>query len=706
MDLPKDVNAAPEEEVNEQPPNLPLTTSPTEISFTMDADAELRKAKEIMEDQTVELRKSVSLLKATLESTADGIIALDLNGKVLSYNSKFLRIWDVDSEFIDRSTSTDLMTYAAKKVKEPEEFLETIKKRHSEPHLETVDVIELADGRYFERYSFPQLVNNECVGVVINFREVTERRLAERSLARFAAIVNSSHDAIVAKTLNGIVTSWNKGAERIFGYTSEEMVGNPILMIIPSDRLGEEPEILSRLSRGEGVDHFETVRIRKDGKAIDVSITLSPIRDSDGKIIGISKIARDITDHKLIEAEREDLLVREKLAREEAEIANRLKDEFLATLSHELRTPLNAILGWSSLLIDNRMTDDDKSRGLEIIQRNAQLQARLVEDVLDVSRIISGKLKLEVAPLELAPILQNAVESVLPTVEAKDIQLQPFFDSDPCLVYGDSNRLQQVIWNLLSNAIKFTPKGGRVQIRMERIYSHVEIVVSDSGVGIEPSVLPYIFERFRQADQSSTRNYGGLGLGLAIVKNLVEMHGGSVSAESEGEGRGATFTIKLPVIGQRTFRNEIHDESGSEVSETKREIPFEVPPELEGIRVLVVDDEPDARLMVQAVLEHCGAIVTTASSAAEGLLTLQEALPDVLLSDLGMPQEDGYTLIRKVRALPVERGGQTPAAALTAYARVEDRMHVLRSGFQIHIPKPVEPAELVAVVLNLVKRVG
>lgn len=405
------------------------------------------------------------------------------------------------------------------------------------------------------------------------------------------------------------------------------------------------------------------------------------------------------------EEERAQLLISEQRARQEAEAANRTKDEFLGTLSHELRTPLTAILGWARMLSAGQLDESNRQRALETIERNARAQSQLIEDILDVSRVISGKLRLEVRPLDLGTVIEAAVDTALPAADAKDIRLQRVLDSGASMVSGDSTRLQQVVWNLLSNAIKFTPKGGRVQVRLERINSHVEIVISDTGQGMSADILPFIFERFRQADSTSTRAHGGLGLGLAIVRHLVELHGGTVEAESAGVGQGATFTVKLPLIAMRSVdlssersEDRVHPTASSDV-------PFECPPVLDGLHVLVVDDEEDARVFVKTVLEQCGARVSVARSAAEALAALKKLRPDVLVSDLGMPEEDGYSLIKQVRALPSEEGGRTPAAALTAYARVEDRMKVLRSGFQIHLPKPIEPAELVTVVANLTGRI-
>ena len=388
----------------------------------------------------------------------------------------------------------------------------------------------------------------------------------------------------------------------------------------------------------------------------------------------------------------------------EAEDANRTKDEFLATLSHELRTPLTSILGWARMLSSAQLSEADTKRALETIERNAKAQSQLIEDILDMSRVITGKLRLEVQPVNLASVIESALNAVLPAADAKGIRLQRLLDTGASMVSGDPARLQQIIWNLLSNAIKFTPKDGRVQVKLERVNSHVEITVTDNGQGISPDILPYIFERFRQADSSTTRAHGGLGLGLAIVRHLVEMHGGTVRAESRGEGQGATFTINLPLVVVRAFDVRRASDAERVHPTASADVPFDCPSELDGLRLLVVDDEADTRTLLKAVLENCGASVITVASAGEALAALKETRPDVLISDLGMPEEDGYTLIKKVRALSAEDGGHTPSAALTAYARVEDRMKVLRAGFQIHIPKPVEPAELITVVANLAGR--
>jgi CheY-like chemotaxis protein len=392
-------------------------------------------------------------------------------------------------------------------------------------------------------------------------------------------------------------------------------------------------------------------------------------------------------------------------ARKEAEEANRIKDEFLATLSHELRTPLTAIIGWSSMLRGNKLDETATATALETIERNAQAQAQIVEDLMDVSRIITGKLRLDVQTIELDSIISAAVDAIRPAAEAKNIRFQSLLDPQAGPVSGDPSRLQQVIWNLLTNAVKFTPKGGRAQVRLERVNSHVEITVSDTGQGIPPEFLPHVFDRFRQADQTHTRAHGGLGLGLSIVRQLVELHGGTVLAESAGVGQGATFVVQLPVMvarwqaGQPERRRPTGGGGGGGGA-------LECPPLLAGLRVLVVDDEADARVLLRAMLEQCGSEVLTAASADEALELFEQWKPDVLVSDIGLPEEDGYSLIGRVRKLEAGRNGRVPAIALTAYARAEDRVRALKAGFQVHVPKPIEAVELVTVVASLASRTG
>jgi PAS domain S-box-containing protein len=827
-----------------------------------------------------------------------------------------------------------------------------------------------------------------------------------------SALIESADDAIVSKTLEGIITSWNAGAQRIFGYTADEVIGKPVTILIPKDHEDEEPKILARLRAGERIEHYETVRVRKDGRLIDISLTVSPIRGPQGQIIGASKIARDITEqrqarraldeaterfklalsaarlgdwswdaetdittmsetaarifgippgpvmtwtemgellheddrkhariavdealathsdydveyrirrpsdnaevwvaskgrglygkngsvigmlgfvqdistrkaneemlreqadalrtlneigktisaeldlHNTVQAvtdaateltgarfgsffynvlneegasymlytlagvpreafahfpmpratdlfgptfrgervvridnvkrdprygknspyygmpeghlpvtsylavpvisrsgevlgglffghpepaiftERHEIIVSglasqaavamdnarlyeaAKKARAEAEQAaaenerlykqaeesSRLKEEFLATISHELRTPLSAILGWARMLRVGQLSPENAAKALDTIERNARAQAQLVDDLLDVSRIITGKLRMDVRPADPNSFIDAAVESVRPAADAKGVRVQKVVDTGPISIPGDPVRLQQVVWNLLSNAIKFTPRGGRVQIRSERVNSHLEIVVSDTGQGIPPDFLPHVFDRFRQADQKTSRQHGGMGLGLAIVRHLVEMHGGTVRAKSDGEGKGATFTVMLPISPVYQV-----DSSGGRVHPGARDLmpPDEAPDRLDGLRILAVDDEADTRELLRQGLEYCGAKVKVVGSAAEAIQVLMASVPDVLISDIGMPGTDGYELIRQVRALPPDRGAKVPAIALTAYTRIEDRLQALRAGYDMHVPKPVELAELCAVAASVTRR--
>jgi PAS domain S-box-containing protein len=521
-------------------------------------------------------------------------------------------------------------------------------------------------------------------------------------IGHLAAIVRYSDDAIISKRLDSTITSWNQAAEGMFGYTSDEAVGQSIRIIIPRERWYEEDEVLSKVARGEVVDHFETVRQHKDGSLLDVSLTVSPIKDDTGRIIGASKISRDISERKRAEIEQRRAEEERTRLLDWTQAANRAKDQFLAILSHELRTPLNAILGWSELLRQRRADEETMERGLQAISRNVKAQVRLIDDLLDVSRIASGKMRLEVRPVELAPIVEAALEAIGPAAEAKQIRVETVIDPSGT-VLGDPDRLQQVVWNLVSNAVKFTPRNGRIQVSVARVNSHVEITVSDSGKGITPEYLPLVFDRFSQADSSMRRQFGGLGLGLNIARDLVELHGGTIEARSAGEGKGATFVVKLP-------RSLVHPPPPGEVrhhptAEALGASPHPSPG-LSGVRVLVVDDDEATRDVAQAILGALGAEVLQASSAQEAFDALARGRPDVLVADIEMPGEDGYTLIKRVRSLPVRSGGATPAAALTAFARAEDRWRALEAGFQLHLAKPIEPHGLAIAVAHLAGRSG
>src|SRR5262245_54538412 len=502
-----------------------------------------------------------------------------------------------------------------------------------------------------------------------------------------AAIFESADDAIITKDLNGVITSWNPGAERMYGYESAEVIGKPVSMLIPSDQPNEEPNILRRIRSGQPVEHYETKRQTKDGRIIDVSLTVSPICDSKGNIVGASKIARDITEKKRIE-------VREREAKQRAEALSRSKDEFIATVSHELRTPMTAILGWVRMLASGQLKPDAQKKAFEVIERNARSQAQLIEDLLDMSRIISGKLKLTMSRVDLSTLIAAVVESHRPTAEIKSIRVRTVIDPAVTYVVGDEERLRQVLWNLLSNALKFTPSGGHVQVSLDRAESLARISVVDDGIGIKPEFLPHVFDRFSQADSSITRFHGGLGMGLSIVKSIVELHGGEVSVSSAGEGKGATFTVMLPLVTRASRRQE-------EGTETLLDEPLMYSRDLVGLKLLVVDDEPDTCDMLSFLLERCGAEVRTANSAIEALEQLKTWSPNVLICDIGMPAIDGYELIRRIRSDETLRSTHIPAVALTALARIEDRVKALSAGYQMHVAKPIEPVELVSMIASV-----
>ena len=426
-----------------------------------------------------------------------------------------------------------------------------------------------------------------------------------------------------------------------------------------------------------------------------------PAFNAEYKPVRLVGVVVDITDRKNAEERRTELLESERTARTQAEHAGRMKDEFLATLSHELRTPLNAILGWSQILSTGTRDEEDLSEGLRTIERNARVQTQIIEDLLDMSRIISGKVRLDVQRIDLASVVSAAVDTVKPAADAKGVRLQAVLDPMAGLVSGDPNRLQQVFWNLLNNAVKFTPRDGRVHVVLQRVSSHCEVSVTDTGEGIRPDFLPMVFDRFRQADASSTRRHGGLGLGLAIVKQLVELHGGSAAASSPGLGKGSTFTVLLPVLAVHAHAEPSPDRRHPTGAPAL--VPASAWEMIEGATILAVDDEPDARGLIKRLLEDRKASVLLAASAAEAFELLQSHRPDVLVSDIGMPAEDGLSLIRRIRSLAPARGGQTPAIALTAYARSEDRVNAVRAGFQHHVAKPVEPSELIAIVASLLK---
>jgi PAS domain S-box-containing protein len=532
----------------------------------------------------------------------------------------------------------------------------------------------------------------------VALRELEADKTKQREWLR--TTLASIGDAVIATDRAGRVTLVNAVAEQLTGWKEAEAAGLPLgevfrAMHEETRQPIEDP--VSRVLDSGGVESLpaRTLLASRAGTEHPVGGSAAPIQAPRGETLGVVLVASDMTERRRGEAERAGLLGREQLARAEAEKASRAKDEFIATVSHELRTPLNAVLGWARLLRTGKLDADATARAVEAIERSAGTQARIVDDLLDVSRIVRGKLKLDVRPVELVPVIEAAIDTVRPAAAAKGIAIAASLASRAGPVAGDPGRLQQVVWNLLSNAIKFTPQGGRVEVKLSQAREVVRIQVADTGPGIDADFLPHVFERFRQADQSSTRAHGGLGIGLAIVRHLVEAHGGTVAVESPGRGRGATFTVDLPV--QTARRTQAAAASPGDGAERTGQ-------GLQELKVLIVDDDAETLQVVRQLLEQAGAEVTAATSASEALAALERSLPDVLLSDIGMPDEDGFSLIRKVRGLDAARGGRIPAAALTAYTQSEDRRQALLAGYQMYLAKPVDPAELTAAVARLAGR--
>ncbi|HEX8173516.1 MAG TPA: PAS domain S-box protein [Pyrinomonadaceae bacterium] len=775
---------------------------------------------------------SEASLRTTLRSIGDAVISTDSRGCITFMNpvAQALTGWTMEAA-VGRELPEVfriINEYSRKPVESP---IEKVLRDGVVVGLANHTLLISRDGREIPIDDSGAPIKDEdgrITGVVLVFHDITERRSGEDAVRKLAAIVESANDAIFGKTLDGVITSWNNGAQRLYGYSSEEAVGQSVSMLVPEERLEELGRIMEKLRAGESIEHFETVRRAKDGRVVNVALTISLIKNDAGEVIGASTIAhnlteriraeqalreseerfakafdssplaltitslktgrllevndtftrltgyskdeavghttlelglwaepsdrtaelamiaesgevynteyrfrmrdgrelvgmlsaekieiggepcaltviQDITEKKRAEEEGERLFHLERQARKEAEEANRLKDEFLATLSHELRTPLTAMLGWTRML-RTRMLDEDTARhALETIERNVRSQTQLIEDLLDVSRIITGKLGLETRPVELASVIEAAMDSVQPAAEAKEIVLERQLDPTAGPVLGDPARLQQVVWNLLSNAVKFTPKGGRVRVSLGRRDSYAAVSVADTGIGISREFLPYVFDRFRQADSSSTRSHGGLGLGLAIVRHLVELHGGAVEAESHGAQRGASFTVKLPLMAVNIRRDDTPEVSGDGAPDGYRAM-LECPPLLRGVRVLVVDDEEDARQLLSAILDQCEAVVETASDANQAIEAVRRTRPDVLISDIGMPGEDGYDLLKRLREDFDPAAKALPAIALTGYASEEDRTRSLAAGFQIHLTKPIDPQSLIAAVNQLVNK--
>lgn len=528
---------------------------------------------------------------------------------------------------------------------------------------------------------------------LVHAAKVSEQQadVVRASEARFKALLESAPDGIIITDRQGRMVLVNAQAEVLFGYAREELLGKPVEVLLP-ERL-REAHVAHRArfhadprTRPMGVG-LDLVARRRDGREFPAEVSLSPLETPEGLLV--TTVIRDISERRRADEQRIQL-VREQAARVEAETANRMKDQFLATVSHELRTPLNAVYGWARMLRAGQLDAQTAARALEVIERNAQAQVQMIDDLLDVSRITTGKMRLDVRLVDLKSVVDAALDAIQPAAAAKEIHLRAVLDPLAGPVSGDPDRLQQIVWNLLSNSVRFTPKRGRIEVTLRRMNSHVQIVVSDTGEGIDPVLLPVIFERFQQG---GGRERGGLGLGLALVRHLVELHGGEVRAHSEGVGKGATFTVRLPI----SIAKAHPDTPSTPTAATS--IPHTGSSVLHGVRVLAVDDDADSLDLLRSILELHGATVTTARSAEEALDTLRDRLPDVLLSDIEMPGVDGLELIRTVRGF----GHRLPAVAVTAHGRVEDRVRILSAGFNSHLAKPVDPSELIAVVVSVTR---
>jgi PAS domain S-box-containing protein len=664
------------------------------VSFVVDL-SELRKAQKAVIENERRFRTLV-------EQSPLGIEIFAPDGHVLLANHAWERIWE--SNLSELAGYNVLLDQQLERIGIREFLVRAFAGEATEiPPFRYDPALSGRPGRprWVHPYVYPvRDAGGQLREVVLILHDVTEVKEAEEALQRNEEQLRLVIDAL--PVITGYVDQekrfrlGNQLYEDWLGIPVSEVEGKTMLEVLGPEAYQITEPYLERALAGERQVYDRRLRFA-DGTEHDLHVTLIPHVGLAGHVEGVVALAADVTERRQAEAERARLLQAEQEARADAEAANRTKDEFLATLSHELRTPLNAILGWAQLMRLGALPESDIAHGLETIERNAKVQAQLVEDLLDLSRIISGKLRLEMRPTDLPTVIEAALDSVRPAAEAKGIQLVPLLDASASPVLGDAARLQQVIWNLLSNAIKFTPARGTVDLVLQRIGGRAEIVVSDTGIGIKSDFLPYVFERLRQADSSSTRRHGGLGLGLAIARHLIESHGGTIEARSAGENRGATFIVSLPLSLNAVVKVPEPEDSGSGTG-------LVLSRRLEGVRVLVVDDEADARDLVSRALQRDGADVRSAGSAAEALGAIDELNPDVLVSDIAMPGEDGYELIRKLRSRERSHGRRLPAVALTAYARQEDRERALRAGYQEHLAKPVEPARLSAVVAHLVSR--
>ncbi len=654
----------------------------------------------------VALQEQTKLLQVIIDSIGDALILANQQGEFVLFNRAAVAIFGQlsNEKSWEEWSSTYGLFLADQKTPFPEEELPLTRAIKGEYVNDVAIFVRRQDceDRWVSISGYPVVdISSEITGGVIVCRDITERKQSEAALLeseqRFRNMANNAPFMVWVRDSTGYCTFLSDNWYEFTGQTEETGLGfGWVNAVHPEDREYALNAFLRANERQEPYS-MEFRLGRKDGRYSWVLDAAVPRFTESGQFEGYIGSAIDITERKQVETERDLVLQLEQTARAEAERANRIKDEFLAVLSHELRSPLNPILGWSQLLIGGKLSAAKTAQAFETIERNARLQSQLIEDLLDVSRILQGKLRLNVAPVNLATIILSALETVQLAAEAKKIQIQTILNPDIGLVVGDTGRLQQIVWNLLSNAVKFTPEGGRVEVKLTQIAREVQIQVSDTGKGIIPDFLPYVFEHFRQEDGATTRKFGGLGLGLAIVRQLIELHGGRVFAESPGEGQGATFTVRLPLLNDDSRTQEETERHSSESADLSS-LP------LAGLRILVVDDEPDSRDFVAFVLEDAGAEVISLSSAAEVLRSIEQTAPDLLVSDIGMPEMDGYMLINRIRTQLAPQFRQLVAIALTAYAGEGNERQVLAAGFDQHLAKPIDPTQLVATVARSVDR--
>jgi PAS domain S-box-containing protein len=703
-----------DEDEEEMLRSVALQNAQTILLARQRAERELILAKEALEQKTEELAQAKKLFQNVFDQAAVGIARVDSAGRCLMVNPRLCEMLGYTSE--------ELLAVGLSQLLRPDDHAADFEVM---PSLFSPEAPVYRSEECFLRKNGAVMWVHLTVSVerekthapdrsfIVVIQDITDSKRAEEALRESESNLRTLADSIPQLACmaepDGFIFWYNRRWYEYTGATPEEVEGWGWQPHHDTEML---PRVIERwkhsIATGEPFEMEFPLR-GKDGEFRWFLTRVNPLRDSQGKITRWFGTSTDIDDSRKIHEERQRLLERETNAREQAEAATRAKDEFLAVLSHELRNPLNSILGYTQITRANAHDAVKVVRNCEIIERSARIQQRLIEDLLDTARIISGKLMIEAAPTDLRLVLEDALAVVRPAAEAKQIDLVATLGDEPQRIIGDAARLQQVVWNLLQNAIKFTPERGRVELRMERDGHRVRLIVSDTGQGIEPEFLPAVFDRFSQSDMSRARRHGGLGLGLSLVKQLVELHGGMIEVSSAGVKQGATFTVTMPMSAPQVATYLPPTPAITEVRVGQEIIPLTDLPRLDGVRALVVDDQEEARLLVASTLGEWGAVVTTAASGAEALAIMTNAEFDVLVCDIAMPDEDGYEVISRIRKLETQRGvpfsQRLPAIALTALARPEDRVQALGAGFQMHVAKPVELAELVVVIESLIHRI-